>query len=360
MDEQSAAAITRGTASDAGQGGNATADLGPAAAGAPVSARVYLAGRDPAGLARYAASASYPASPLFHRYLTPAQVRERFGATGSQVAAIRSWLAASGLKITAVAEHHIAVSGTAAAAQAAFGAVWHSYEVDGTTQQAPPPTTQLSAPAQVAPAVLTVAPVETGLPGYPATASAAVGTSPAAARPRYGPGPGLHGVGQVGHAMLPERARWPRRPGRREPGMLQLLRPEPGDQPAARIRADGALLPVWLHACPAPLGLRGPRHADGQRRYRRRGTPVAPADRGRGSGHFRRPARRAAAPGQFTQILPPGLDASCAGTTQGPFPLANEETGDVELVHALAPGANIAISAPSATMAKARCKTSTR
>lgn len=46
-------------------------------------------------------------------------------------------------------------------------------------------------------------------------------------------------------------------------------------------------------------------------------------------------------PGQFTQILPAGLDASCEGTTQGPFPLANEETGDVELVHDLAPGANI-------------------
>ena len=58
----------------ADQGGNATADLGPAAAGAPVSARVYLAGRDPAGLARYAASVSYPASRSFHHYLTPAQV----------------------------------------------------------------------------------------------------------------------------------------------------------------------------------------------------------------------------------------------------------------------------------------------
>ena len=46
-------------------------------------------------------------------------------------------------------------------------------------------------------------------------------------------------------------------------------------------------------------------------------------------------------PGQFTQILPAGLDASCEGTTQGPFPLANEETGGVELVHDLAPGANI-------------------
>jgi subtilase family serine protease len=46
-------------------------------------------------------------------------------------------------------------------------------------------------------------------------------------------------------------------------------------------------------------------------------------------------------PGQFTQILPTGLDASCAGTTEGPFKLSNEETGDVELVHAMAPAAKI-------------------
>jgi subtilase family serine protease len=46
-------------------------------------------------------------------------------------------------------------------------------------------------------------------------------------------------------------------------------------------------------------------------------------------------------PGQFTQVLPAGLDASCAGTTRGPFPLSNEETADVEAVHAMAPAANI-------------------
>src|SRR6202035_5187034 len=111
----------------AGQGGNATADLGPAAAGAPVSARVYLAGRDPAGLAAYAAAGSYPGSRWFHDYLTPAQVRERFGPTGRQGAAVQAWLTTSGLQITAVTEHDIAVSGTAAAAQAALGTVWHSY-----------------------------------------------------------------------------------------------------------------------------------------------------------------------------------------------------------------------------------------
>src|SRR6185437_10144732 len=72
--------------------------------------------------------------------------------------------------------------------------------------------------------------------------------------------------------------------------VLALLRPEAGRGPAARVRADGALPGVWLHACAAPLGLRG----------------AALADR-------------------------PGRNGR----------LSNAETGDVELVHAMAPAAKI-------------------
>ncbi|HEX3920958.1 MAG TPA: S53 family peptidase [Streptosporangiaceae bacterium] len=316
----------------AGQGGNATADLGPAAAGAPVSARVYLAGRDPAGLARYAASVSDPGSRSFHHYLTPAQVRDRFGATGSQVAAIRSWLAASGLKITGVAEHDIAVSGTAAAAQAAFGAVWHSYEVDGTTQQAPPPAAQLSAPARVGPAVLTVAPVETGLPGYPATA-------PATVRPASGPS--TTSGGSAAATLKRSGPLTTAAPAAAGPGCSSYY----GQNLAASLpSAYGRTVPYYLCGYP-PAQLRSaygvPRTLTGK------GITVAVVHPWRqftaaqdlatfGARHGE-PLR----PGQFTQILPSGLDASCEGTTQGPFPLANEETGDVELVHATAPDARI-------------------
>lgn len=125
---------------------------------------------------------------LYHRYLTPAQVQERFGPTARQIAALRSLLTAAGLRVTDVTAHYVAVSGTAAQAQRAFGAAWHSYRVDGTTQQSPPPGAELTAPALVAAAILTVAPVQTGLPGYtspPASASvpgkAQSSTSPAAA-----------------------------------------------------------------------------------------------------------------------------------------------------------------------------------
>ncbi len=331
----------------AGQGGNATADLGPAAARAPVSARVYLAGRDPAGLAAYAAAVSYPGSRWFHDYLTPAQVRERFGPTGRQVAAVQTWLTASGLQITAVTEQDIAVSGTAAAAQAAFGTVWHSYEVDGTTQQAPPPAAQLSAPARVAPAVLTVAPVETGLPGYPATASgpspaAASGASPAAAS----------GTGRA--ASKPTAAAGTPAAMLAGAGSLTAAAPAAADTGCSSYYGQNlatSLPPAYGRTVPYYLCGYTPsqlRTAYGvTRSLTGKGVTVAVVHPWRqltaaqdlatfGARHGE-PLR----PGQFTQILPPGLDASCEGTTMGPFQLSNEETGDVELVHAMASAANI-------------------
>jgi Pro-kumamolisin, activation domain len=169
-------------------GGSATADLGPAPAQAPVSARVYLAGRDPSGLSAFAAAVSDPHSRLFRRYLTPAQVQRQFGPTRPQVAGVESWLTAAGMRVTGATAHYIAVTGTVSEAAAAFGAGWHSYRVAGRTQQAPPPGARLTAPARVSSAVLTVVPAQTGLPGSSGTAAAATPASPrgrrAARRPR--------------------------------------------------------------------------------------------------------------------------------------------------------------------------------
>lgn len=295
----------------AAQGGNATADLGQAAAKAPVSARVYLAGRDPHGLAAYAASVSEPGRRLFHHYLTSARVRERFGPDRRQVAAIRTWLAASGLRITAVTGHYVAVSGTASAARRAFGVRWHSYQVDGTTQQAPPPVARLSAPRRVAPAVLTVAPVETGLPGYPAATTSRAGPGLPTTRAAAG-APCSHYYGQKLAKSLPPAY------GRTAPYLGC------GYTPAQLRSAYG--VPRSLTGRGVTVAVVHP--------WRQQDAASDLATFGRRHGE---PLR----PGQFTQILPPGLDASCRGTTRGPFPLSNEETGDVELVHAMAPAAKI-------------------
>jgi subtilase family serine protease len=139
----------------------AASDRGATADGNKVSARVYLAGRDAAGLASYAREVSDPQSASYGQFLSAAQAQERFGATREQVAAVTSWLKGAGLTVTATARHHIAVTGSVADVEKAFGTQLHDYTRDGRTYRAPQHAA--SAPASVGGAVLTV----TGLDNAP-------------------------------------------------------------------------------------------------------------------------------------------------------------------------------------------------
>jgi subtilase family serine protease len=65
-----------------------------------VTARVYLAGQNQAGLAAYATAVSTPGNALYGHYLTPAQVKAEFGPTAAQVSAVQSWLTGAGLTVT--------------------------------------------------------------------------------------------------------------------------------------------------------------------------------------------------------------------------------------------------------------------
>jgi subtilase family serine protease len=303
-------------------GGSATADLGPARADAPVSARVYLAGRDPRWLAAYAAAAADPGNRLFHRYLTPGQVQARFGPSPEQLAAVRSWLAGAGLQVTGATANYVSVSGTAAQAAVAFGPAWHSYQANGTTQQAPPSGATLTAPAAVAPAVLTVAPTETGPsapgpsapgPASPVRATAAQPaagqvTAPGQARP-----PCSRYFGETLATSLPPAYGYPAPYGvcGYAPQQLRQAYGVPAGLTGAGVTV--AVVHPWRQPTAAgDLATFGARH----------GEPLRP--------------------GQFTQILPPGLDASCPdGIRAGHDQITNEETDDVEAVHAMAPAARI-------------------
>ncbi|MFF8727701.1 protease pro-enzyme activation domain-containing protein [Streptomyces sp. NPDC015171] len=139
----------------------AKADKGSATDSAKVNARVYLAGRDAAGLAAYAKAVSDPASPLYGKYLSAKKAHELFGATKAQVSAVKSWLTSAGLTVTAVTEHYIAVSGDVAAAEKAFGTQLHNFAKGSKTYRAPARTA--SAPVGLKGAVLTV----TGLDNAP-------------------------------------------------------------------------------------------------------------------------------------------------------------------------------------------------
>ncbi|MFR0352200.1 S53 family peptidase [Streptomyces sediminimaris] len=139
----------------------ARADKGATSNRAQVSARVYLAGKDAAGLAAYAKAVSDPNSASYGKYLSAGQARSRYGATKAQVAAVKSWLRSAGLKVTGVTQHYVSVSGDVAAAEKAFGTQLHNYTKGAKTYRAPAKTA--SAPDSLKGAVLTV----TGLDNAP-------------------------------------------------------------------------------------------------------------------------------------------------------------------------------------------------
>ncbi|MCT9082815.1 S53 family peptidase [Streptomyces fulvoviolaceus] len=141
------------------------ADKGATSDSSQVSARVYLAGQDAAGLAAYAKAVSDPASASYGKYLSAAQTQARFGATAAQVTAVKSWLTSAGLKVTDVTQHYVAVSGDVAAAEKAFGTQLHNYTKGSKTYRAP--ARAASAPDSLNGAVLTV----TGLDNAPHKAS---------------------------------------------------------------------------------------------------------------------------------------------------------------------------------------------
>ncbi|MFG2222208.1 protease pro-enzyme activation domain-containing protein [Streptomyces sp. NPDC048644] len=137
------------------------ADRGATSGSTDVTARVYLAGRDAKGLAAYARAVSDPHSASYGKYLSPDQVKARYGATHDQIAKVTDWLKSSGLKVTGTGSRYLTVKGDASAAERAFATDLHNYRKDGHTYHAPSATA--SAPGALSDAVLTV----TGLDNAP-------------------------------------------------------------------------------------------------------------------------------------------------------------------------------------------------
>jgi subtilase family serine protease len=88
-----------------------------------------------------------PASPNYHKWLTPEQYGERFGLSQNDLNKITAWLKAQGITVLSVApgRNSIIVSGTAAQFEGAFQTEIHRYNVDGESHIAN--TTPLKIPA---------------------------------------------------------------------------------------------------------------------------------------------------------------------------------------------------------------------
>ena len=303
------AILAAGTA-DAAAGGTAgtAGAAGPAERGAPVSVRIGLAGRDPAGLEAYARAVSTPGSSQFRHYLTPAQARSRFGATAGQVKAVRKWLREAGMRVTDQDAHWIDATGSASAAHNAFGA--------GTQ-------TTLTAPPQVARAVASVARLgQTQVRGMREGATAAI----TARR-----GMTVHPISARTHAALP------------------ACSPTWG-----AVNADPGLPPGY--SSPEPIDVCG--YAPSQLRtaygvtasgLNGSGVTVAVVD-AYGSPTMLSDANRFAqshgdapfAAGQYKETVTPNRwTHTTDGVCQTPRDWAGEEALDVETVHGMAPGATV-------------------
>jgi subtilase family serine protease len=129
----------------------ASADQGQTAAATQLSVRVYLAGRDPSGLAEYAKDVSDPTNPLYRHFLSAAAAQQRFGATSQQVSAVTSWLTGAGFSVTSTTEQWVDVKGPAADVSKAFSTSLHNYKTTDGTLHAPEQNVRV--PASVASAV---------------------------------------------------------------------------------------------------------------------------------------------------------------------------------------------------------------
>jgi subtilase family serine protease len=129
-----------------------------------VTARVYLAPRDAAGLSALATQVSTPGTALYRHFLTPAQIQVRYGASAAQVSSVRNWLTQSGLHVTSVSNHvadgYLAVTGSLAAAGRAFHVTFGRYRLAG-QGVVRAPQQAASAPASVAASVLSVSGLST-------------------------------------------------------------------------------------------------------------------------------------------------------------------------------------------------------
>ena len=128
-----------------------------------VTALVYLAGQNPAGLASYATAVSTPGNAMYGHYLAPAQVMAAYGPTSAQVTGVQNWLTGAGLTVTKTEDEvggYVEVTGSVQQATQAFGVTFGTYKAPS-GQSARAPEESATAPADVASAVLTVSGLDT-------------------------------------------------------------------------------------------------------------------------------------------------------------------------------------------------------
>lgn len=117
---------------------NLANDAGPLAAGEPAPALTLVLARSPEreqAFQQLLADQQNPASPDFHRWLSAAEIGERFGLSDADIGAITGWLEAQGLRVSWIApgKTFIGFGGVAGDVNRAFHTELHNYRVNGKT-----------------------------------------------------------------------------------------------------------------------------------------------------------------------------------------------------------------------------------
>ncbi|MFE1320276.1 protease pro-enzyme activation domain-containing protein [Kitasatospora phosalacinea] len=301
------------------------ADAGAADAAAPATARIYLAGRDASGLAALAEAVSDPNSPSYGRYLSADQVRAEFGATPEQVKAVTDWVTGAGLSVSASTAHYVQVSGSTAAMATAFGTGFRNYRTADGTHRAP--ASDAKVPAAVAGSVLAVSGLADAIHKNSSDA-----TSVRAAEQRAGAASRLAAPDKKAPAALPEV------PTCSEDGY--------GSKTAAGAPAGYEKNEPFAPCSYLPSQLRKA-YGVSDAKVTGKGARVAIIDAyglstmEQDANHFSAlHGDRPFAPGQYTEYVTPEKwthQDECGG----PEGWAGEEALDVEMVHGLAPDAQV-------------------
>ena len=112
--------------------------VAPSLAMSYITLRIAPSANQQANLEKLVADQQTPGSPNYHRWLTPEEYAQRFGASDADINKITAWLQQQGLQVLSVARgrNWIAARGTAAQVEPAFQTEIHNYVADGETHYA--------------------------------------------------------------------------------------------------------------------------------------------------------------------------------------------------------------------------------
>jgi len=97
-----------------------------------------------------------PASPWYHKWLTPSQFASQFGVAESDILKVITWLEQQGFSVNGVSrsKNGVSFSGTAGQVSATFGAELHYYKIYGHKYYAP--SKDIGVPAALSSVVMSV------------------------------------------------------------------------------------------------------------------------------------------------------------------------------------------------------------